>query len=47
MRYVYLLESESFAGQRYIGMASNLKLRLGEHTQESRRTLPSTLLGDW
>jgi putative endonuclease len=29
MRYVYLLESESFAAERYIGVTS--KLRLGEH----------------
>ena len=25
MRYVYLLQSESFAGQRCVGIASNLK----------------------
>jgi predicted GIY-YIG superfamily endonuclease len=31
MRYVYLLESESFAGQHYVGITSNLKLRVGEH----------------
>jgi putative endonuclease len=31
VRYVYLLESESFAGQRYVGMTSDLKKRLAEH----------------
>ena len=28
MHYVYLLQSESFADQRYVGMASDLKRRL-------------------
>jgi predicted GIY-YIG superfamily endonuclease len=31
MRYVYLLQSEAFAGQRYIGVTSNLKQRLADH----------------
>jgi putative endonuclease len=29
--YVYLLESEAVAGQRYIGVTSDLKRRLPEH----------------
>ena len=31
MHYVYLLESESAAGQRYVGATSDLKKRLAEH----------------
>jgi putative endonuclease len=31
MRYVYLLESLSVAGQRYVGATSDLKQRLAEH----------------
>jgi predicted GIY-YIG superfamily endonuclease len=31
MHYVYLLRSESFAGQRYVGITSDLKRRLAEH----------------
>jgi predicted GIY-YIG superfamily endonuclease len=31
VRYVYLLESDRFAGQRYVGVTSNLKKRLEEH----------------
>ncbi len=31
MRYVYLLESEASAGQRYIGLTSDPKRRLTEH----------------
>ena len=31
MRYVYLLKSELFAGKRYVGVTSNLKLRLADH----------------
>ena len=31
MRYVYLLQSEAFAGQRYIGIASDLRKRIAEH----------------
>jgi predicted GIY-YIG superfamily endonuclease len=33
MHYVYLLQSESFADQRYVGMASALKRRLSDHKQ--------------
>jgi putative endonuclease len=29
--YVYLLESESTAGQRYVGVTADLKRRLDEH----------------
>ena len=31
MRYVYLLESEGVAGQRYVGVTSDLRQRLAEH----------------
>lgn len=31
MHYVYLLESEKFGGQRYIGLTMNLKQRLADH----------------
>lgn len=31
MRYVYLLKSETFADQRYVGITSDLKCRLAEH----------------
>jgi putative endonuclease len=31
MHYVYLLQSESIVGQRYVGVTSNLKQRLADH----------------
>jgi predicted GIY-YIG superfamily endonuclease len=31
MRYVYLLESEVSEGERYVGVTSDLKQRLGDH----------------
>ena len=31
MVYVYLIESSSFAGERYVGLTSNLKVRLQQH----------------
>jgi predicted GIY-YIG superfamily endonuclease len=31
MRYVYLLQSENMADQRYVGITSDLKQRLAEH----------------
>jgi putative endonuclease len=31
MHYVYLLESEAFVGQRYIGLTKDLKQRLPDH----------------
>jgi predicted GIY-YIG superfamily endonuclease len=31
MRYVYLLQSEAFVGQRYVGITSDLRKRLAEH----------------
>ena len=31
MHYVYLLQSEAFIGQRYVGSTSDLKQRLAEH----------------
>jgi len=35
MHYVYLLQSEVFVDQRYVGMASDLKRRLSEHTHSA------------
>ena len=31
MWYVYLIESEAAAGERYIGMTSDLKQRIADH----------------
>lgn len=31
MRYVYLIQSESSPGQRYVGVTYDLKQRLAEH----------------
>jgi putative endonuclease len=31
MRYVYLLQSEAFAGQRYVGITWDLRRRLADH----------------
>ena len=31
MRYVYLLQSEASAGQRYVGITSDLRQRLADH----------------
>ncbi len=31
MHYVYLLESRSCAGERYVGLTTNLRARLAEH----------------
>ncbi len=31
MHYVYLIKSETFPDQRYIGVASDLKARLSDH----------------
>jgi putative endonuclease len=31
VRYVYLLQSESAIGQRYVGVTADLKQRLAEH----------------
>ena len=31
MRYVYLLQSEVVAGQRYVGVTSDLRQRFAEH----------------
>ena len=33
MWYVYLLESETFVGQRYVGMTSDVSRRLSEHNE--------------
>jgi putative endonuclease len=31
MHYVYLLQSEAFPGQRYVGLTTDLRRRLAEH----------------
>jgi predicted GIY-YIG superfamily endonuclease len=31
MRYVYLRQSETYVGQRYIGVTSDLRKRLADH----------------
>lgn len=31
MVYVYLIESSAFAGERYVGLTSHLKVRLQQH----------------
>jgi predicted GIY-YIG superfamily endonuclease len=31
MYYVYLIQSEAFSGQRYVGLTSDLRRRLAEH----------------
>ena len=31
MRYVYLPQSEAFAGQRYVGITSDLRKRIADH----------------
>ena len=31
LRYVYLLQSEAFEGQRYVGVTSNLRRRILDH----------------
>ena len=31
MHYVYLLQSETFPSQRYVGLTSDLRRRLAEH----------------
>jgi hypothetical protein len=42
MHYVYLLQSESFVDQRYVGVAADLKGRLSDHNSgKSPHTLES------
>ena len=31
MRYVYMIESSAYPGQRYVGVTSDLRRRLAEH----------------
>ncbi len=45
MRYVYLLQSEGFVGQRYVGVTSNLKQRLAEHN--SRKSPHTSKYAPW
>ena len=34
MRYVYLMQSQAFDNERYVGLTSDLKQRLAEHNAE-------------
>jgi putative endonuclease len=45
MHYVYLLQSESFVDQRYVGMASDLKRRLSDHN--SRKSPHTSKFVPW
>jgi putative endonuclease len=45
MRYVYLLQSEAFAGQRYVGITSDLRKRLAEHN--ARRSPHTSKNAPW
>ena len=42
MYYVYLIESLSVQGERYVGMTTDLKQRLLETTQENLLILQSS-----
>jgi predicted GIY-YIG superfamily endonuclease len=48
MHYVYLIESPSAQGERYVGMTTDLKQRLREHNQgkssHSRKFRPWKLI---
>jgi predicted GIY-YIG superfamily endonuclease len=45
MHYVYLLQSDSHAGQRYIGTTADLKRRLAEHN--ARKSPHTTKFAPW
>ena len=45
MYYVYLIESLSADGERYVGMTTGLKRRLREHNQ--RRSSHTTKFSPW
>ena len=45
MYYVYLIESLSVQGERYVGMTTDLKQRLREHNQG--KSSHTTKLGPW
>jgi putative endonuclease len=45
MRYVYLLRSEVVAGERYVGITSDLKRRLAEHN--SGKSLHTSKFAPW
>ncbi len=48
MRYVYLLQSESVIGQRYVGVTSDMKQRLADHnagkSPHTSKYVPSKLV---
>lgn len=45
MRFVYLLESESVAGQRYVGLTSDLHGRLADHN--ARKSVHTSKYAPW
>jgi putative endonuclease len=45
MRYVYLLQSEAVANQRYVGVTSDLKKRLAEHN--ARKSAHTSKYAPW
>jgi predicted GIY-YIG superfamily endonuclease len=47
VRYVYLLQSEAFAGQRYASITSDLIKRIAEHNGGRSPIRPNMRHGDW
>jgi predicted GIY-YIG superfamily endonuclease len=45
MHYVYLLQSEAYVDQRYVGLTSDLKERLAEHN--AGKSLHTSKYGPW
>ena len=45
VRYVYLLASETFEDQRYVGVTSNLKQRLAQHN--ARKSSHTSKYSPW
>jgi predicted GIY-YIG superfamily endonuclease len=45
MHYVYLLESEAFAGERYVGLTTDLKRRFAAHN--SRQSPHTSKFAPW
>jgi predicted GIY-YIG superfamily endonuclease len=47
VHYVYLLQSETVTGQRYIGITSKLKDRLAEHNAGKSTHTSKFVPGGW
>ena len=47
MHYVYLLESENFVGQRYVGVTSDLKQRNPDHNAGKSPRTSKYRPGNW